>query len=495
MTNRRGRWPSLWSGLLLLVAVGVSVVTIRTFLLESRQIHTSQVSDLVVSDDAPERLAGALQFRTITSRDPAHLDSAAYHRLYAYFNRAFPEVHERLEVRPVNDLSRLYTWQGADSTLAPIVLMAHVDVVPVEDSSKWSHPPFQGRVTEGYVWGRGALDDKASAVGILEAIESLLRQGVQPARTVHVAFGHDEEVGGSRGARALAERIADIGSPPALVLDEGGAITRGALPGLEDPLAVVGVAEKGYLSLRLEAERPGGHSSVPPDETSIDVLNEAISRLRATPLPTNLDGVTGLTFEYVAPEMDLPMRSVFANQWLTAPLLRWQLSEVPAARAATRTTTVPTRLEAGVKDNVIPTSAEATVNFRILPSQSVDSVVNHVRTTLEGLPIQISPLQSNNPTPVSAVGDSTFRVLQRTIGQVTADSVVVAPILVPGTTDSRFYAEHTDHVYRFVPYQLTQDDRSRIHGIDERISIEDYRTVVRFYQQVIRNGELLPGRS
>lgn len=495
MAHRDWRWQSFWSGLFLLVAVVVSVVIVRTLLLESHQVETAPASAVTVADQASQRLGRALQFRTITSRDPAQLDSAAFENLYAYFDRAFPRVHETLDVRRVNDLSRLYTWPGSDTTLAPIVLMAHLDVVPVEDSSAWTHPPFQGRVTNDHVWGRGALDDKASAVGILEAIESLLQQGEMPPRTIHVAFGHDEEVGGPRGAQALAHQIAAQGTPPALVVDEGGAITRGALPGLEDPLAAVGVAEKGYLSLRLKADRPGGHSSVPPEETSIGVLNEAISRLRDNPLPTRLDGVTGMTFDYVAPEMDVLMQAAFANQWLTAPLLRSRLNEVPAAKAATRTTTVPTRLEAGVKDNVIPTTAEATVNFRILPSQSVESVIDHVRTTLEGLSIQLTPVQSNNPTPVSAVGDSTFRVFQRTIGEVTADSVVVAPILVPGTTDSRYYAEHTDHVYRFVPYQLTEDDRSRIHGVDERISIEDYRTVIQFYTQVIRNGKHLPPGS
>lgn len=494
MALRFRRWHPLWSGLILLVAVGVSVVVVRTLLIESRQIDTAQASTLPVTEEAPQRLAEALQFRTVTQRDPAQLDSAAYDSLYAYLERAFPEVHATLDSTHVNGLSRLYTWAGRDTSLAPIVLMAHVDVVPVEDSSAWSHPPFQGRITEGHVWGRGALDDKASAVGILEAIEALLREGERPERTIHVALGHDEEVGGPRGARALAERVTAEDAAPALVVDEGGAITRGALPGLDDPLAVVGVAEKGYLSLQLSAERPGGHSSVPPEETSIEVLNEALSRLEANPLPTRLDGVTGRTFDYVAPEMNVPMQVAFANEWLTAPLLRWQLAKEPAAKAATRTTTVPTRLNAGVKDNVIPTIAEATVNFRILPSQSVETVKDHVQSTLDGLPIQIQTVQANDPTSVSAVEDSTFRVFQQTIGQVTADSVVVAPILVPGTTDSRYYAEHTDFVYRFVPYQLTSDDRSRIHGVDERISIEDYQTVVRFYTQVIQNAGALPQR-
>jgi len=487
----RSVWRSLLGGLVLVLGAVLAVVATRTWQVETRRATTEPVA-LEVDPEAHRRLANALQFRTITKQSPARLDSAAYERLFGYLDRAFPRVHTALDTTHVHGLSRLYTWEGRDSSLAPIVLMAHVDVVPIEDSSDWTYPPFSGRVTDTHVWGRGALDDKASVVGILEAIETLLRRGVTPRRTVHVAFGHDEEVGGVRGGRALAERVTTGGVAPALVLDEGGAITRGALPGLDDPLAVVGVAGKGYLSLELTAERPGGHSSVPPDRTSIEVLNDALSRLLENPLPSRLLGVTGIMFNYLAPEMRLPMRAALANRWLTAPALRWVLNRRPATRAAIRTTTAPTRLDAGVKDNVIPSTARAVVNFRILPSQSVDAVIDHVRETLGNLPVRIEKGQSSSPSPVSAIESSAFRMLQRTIGQVTADSVVVAPYLVPGTTDSRYYTEHSDYVYRFIPYQLTPEDRSRIHGTNERIAIDDYRTIVQFYMQIIRNSDALP---
>jgi carboxypeptidase PM20D1 len=197
-------------------------------------------------------------------------------------------------------------------------------------------------------------------------------------------------------------------------------------------------------------------------------------------------------FDYLAPEMSLPMGALLANRWLSAPALRWVLNRRPATRAAIRTTMVPTRLDAGVKDNVIPTSARAVMNFRILPSQTVEGVVEHVKSTLEGLPVQVEELRSTPPPSVSKVGTPAFRMLQRTIGEVTADSVVVAPYLVPGRTDSGYYADATDAVYRFVPYQLTPEDRSRIHGPNERISLDDYRTVVRYYMQLIRNADHLP---
>lgn len=484
-------WRRILGVAALVLAVLLGILVVRAWRVDSRQLTTETV-DLDVPSTAPERLARSLRFPTITKRNGARLDSAAFGNLFTHLERSFPNVHRSLDTTHVNGLSRLYSWGGRDSSLAPIVLMAHTDVVPVEDSSRWTHPPFLGRIRGGHVWGRGSLDDKASAVGILEAIELLLKRGVTPERTVYVALGHDEEVGGERGGRVMARRIVENAGSPALVVDEGGAITRETLPGLDDPLAVVGVAGKGYLTVELQVERPGGHSSIPPDETSIEVLNKALGRLRSSPMPSRLSGVTGTMFDFLTPEMSSGLRVIMANRWLTGPILRRVLNEQPSTRAAIRTTMAPTRLDAGVKDNVIPSTARAVVNFRILPSQSVEGVMQHVRSTLDGLSVELSVGQSSRPSPVSAVEDSTFRVLQQTIGQVTADSVVVAPFLVPGTTDSRYYADDSEYVYRFLPYVLTPEDRSRIHGANERIAIEDYRTVIRFYMQVIRNADQIP---
>ncbi len=478
-------------GLLLLV---VLIGSLRAVMLESRQVAGEAAADVAVPAEAPERLAEALQYRTITKRDPAALDSAAYSRFYQYVEETFPRVHSTLDTAHVHDLSRLYTWQGDDPSKAPVVLMAHVDVVPVEPGTReaWTHPPFSGTIADGHVWGRGALDDKAGVVAILEALSAMIRDGDRPSRTVHVAFGHDEEVGGPRGARAMAERITGDGTQPAIVLDEGGAVTKGALPGLSRPLAVVGIAEKGYLSVELTATGPGGHSSVPPDSTSIERLNAALSRLLDNPLPARLDGVMGQTLRYVAPEMPIHMRTALANQWATGPAIKWALSKEAATEAAIKTVQVPTRLNAGVKDNVIPASASATINYRILPSHSVDGVLDHIRTTTEGLGITIEKGQVSPPTSVSAVDDPAFRMVQRTIREVTSDSVVVAPYLVPGATDSRYYADATDRVYRFRPYTLTPEKRGLIHGTNERIAVEDYRTLVRFYVQALRNTDTLP---
>ncbi|MFO8098602.1 MAG: M20 family peptidase [Salinibacter sp.] len=475
-----------------LLAVILLVLLAHALTLESRQMAARAPSDIEVESDAADRLAQALQFRTVTKRDPAALDSTAFQDLYTTLEQGFPRVHDTLDTTYVNGLSRLYTWQGTDTSRAPIVLMGHVDVVPIESDSAWTHPPFSGTVADDYVWGRGALDDKSSVVGMFEAVSLLLQRDVQPERTIHIAIGHDEEVGGERGAQKLSDRVLERGPDPALVVDEGGAITEGALPGLNRPLAVVGVAEKGYLSVDLRATGEGGHSSAPPEQTSIEVLNTALSRLLEDPPPAHLDGVMGRTLDFVAPEMALPLRMALANRWLTAPAIRWALNQQPATRAAIRTVQVPTRLDAGVKDNVIPTDARATMNYRILPSHSIDQVRQHIESTLGDLPVQVEAGQTSPPTAVSAVDDSTFRLMQRTIRSVASDSVVVAPYLVPGATDSRYYAEATEHVYRFLPYTLTPSDRGRIHGVDERISIDDYKTVVRYYARLVQNADALP---
>ena len=288
------------------VFVLMTVLVVRAARFDSKQIVVPHAVETAIDTaGAAQHLSRAIQFRTVTRRNPAELDSAAYLGLHRYLERSYPRVHATLDRAMVSDLSAHYTWPGSDSSLAPVVLMAHTDVVPVETGtdSTWTHPPFSGAVTDDFVWGRGALDDKASAIGMLEAVEQLIANGMQPQRTIHLAIGHDEEVGGGRGASVMAERITRGGVRPALVLDEGGAITDGAVPRMDRPVALVGVAEKGYLSVELTAESRGGHSAMPPDRTSVEIISEAITRLGQNPLDADLSGVTGQTFRYVAPEM------------------------------------------------------------------------------------------------------------------------------------------------------------------------------------------------
>jgi carboxypeptidase PM20D1 len=372
-----------------------------------------------------------------------------------------------------------------------LVLLAHQDVVPVEPGTEtsWEHPPFSGAIVDGHVWGRGALDNKVNLIALLEAAEHLLAEGFRPRRTALFAFGHDEELGGPEGAAAVAALFQERGIRPALVLDEGGSVVEPMVPGVAEPLALVGIAEKGYLSAELTVEVPGGHSSAPPRETSIGVLADAIDRLEGKPLPSRLTPPARALFDAVAPELSLGPRLVLANLWLFEPVLIRLLESRAEVAALVRTTTAPTIFEAGMKDNVIPARARAVVNFRILPGESIESVLEHVRRTVADPRVKVSLLpKRREPSTTSRVHSPHYALLSRTIRKV-FPGAIVAPYLILGGTDARHFHPTSEDVYRFMPFLLSERDLEGIHGTDERVSIDALSKAVRFYLQLLGDAE------
>jgi len=387
--------------------------------------------------------------------------------------------------------SLLFSWKGKDERLKPVLLMAHMDVVPVDAAteSSWHHPPFSGQVADGYIWGRGTMDDKGSVIAILEAAENLLTSGFEPQRTIYLAFGHDEEVGGNNGAANIAAALRSRGVELEFVLDEGLNILSGIISGLSSPVALIGIAEKGYLTLRLTIETPGGHSSMPPADTAIGVMSRALHKLSASPFSSRLDGPTRRMLEFIGPEMAWSKRLVLANLWLFDPLVRRQLAASPLTNATIRTTVAPTIINAGVQENVLPTRAAAVLNVRILPGETIAGAIEHVRKTIDDPKIQLTSLPvSMEPSSVSDIESPSFTLLHRTIRQISPEAIV-APSLLVAATDSRHYSALTKNIYRFLPITLRPEDTKRYHGIDERISIQDYERCVRFYAQLIRNSQ------
>jgi carboxypeptidase PM20D1 len=460
----------------------------------SRQVEVTPLPPTAPDPEAPGRLAAALRFRTVSHQNPAELDAAAFRDFTGWLETTFPRVHHALARETVADRSLLFTWTGREPTLPPVLLLAHQDVVPVDPATEgtWTHPPFAGEIADGFVWGRGAMDDKASLVGLLDAVEHLLADGFVPRRTVLLAFGHDEEVGGAQGATAIARVLAGRRVAPVFVLDEGGAVTEGIVSGVAPPVALVGIAEKGYLSVELTAEGEGGHSSTPPPETAVGILAAAIRALEHHPLPSDIVGPARRLFEFAGPEMGFTSRLALANLWLFGPIVRGRLAESPATDALVRTTTAPTIVEGGVKENVLPVRARGVVNFRIRPGDSVASVLEHVRTTVRDTRVRIATLGPtlSEPSPESSVTSNGFTVIARTIREVFPGAIVV-PSLVLGATDSRHYAALGADVYRFLPFHIRPDDIHRPHGIDERLAVDDIQQVVRFYEQLIRNADRL----
>lgn len=475
-------------GLLLLVLVAILLV--RTAMARSHQITAEPVTDISIdAGAAAERLAAAVRFPTISHEADGKVEREAFLGLHEHLARSFPLVHSKLTREVVAGYSLLYTWQGRNPQAAPILLMSHQDVVPVEPGTErsWTHPPFSGTIADGYIWGRGAMDDKAGVLGILEAVEHLLGRGFQPERTVLLAFGHDEEISGVNGARNIAALLRQRGVKPEFILDEGGAVAEGMVEGVEAPIALIGTAEKGYVSVDLVARDKGGHSSMPPTHTAIGRLASVIHRLEENQMPARIDGATRKSFEYLAPEMPFGPRLLLTNLWLFDPVAERIFSGDPASNARIRTTTAATIMNAGVKENVLPHEARAVVNFRILPGDSVESVLEHVRAQA-GPEVEVSGRQATatEPSPESAVESPTFRLIQTTIAQV-YPGALVAPNLLGGGTDTKHFQGLSPNVYRFLPVRIRAEDLARFHGTDERIGVENYAGVVRFYVQLIRN--------
>jgi carboxypeptidase PM20D1 len=479
--------------LALLVGVALlalaAVLVVRGMRATSRQVQVEPAAPVEIdADQAAAGLSQAVRFRTVSNQDPAQFDAGQFSGLRQFLEERFPRVHRTLTREIVNDHSLLFTWSGRGEG-KPIVLLAHLDVVPVEAGTEgnWVEPPFSGTIRDGAIWGRGTLDDKGSALAILEAVEHLLESGFQPANTVYLAFGHDEEVSGRRGAAAMSARLRDRGVEADFVLDEG-AIIEGLVPGIEAPVASLSVGEKGYVSIELTANGTGGHSSVPPPRNPIGMLSAAIDKLERNQMPTNIDAAAGKMLDFLGPEMPFGQRLVFANLWLFGPLVEHELTKVPQTNAAIRTTTAPTIFNAGMKDNVLPATARAVVNFRILPGETVQTVLEHVRRTIDDPAITLKVLgEGDDPSPISDPNAPAFNRVARAI-RATFPGTIVSPFLSLGATDARYYTIVSPNVYRFAPYRLHPDDLARIHGTNERIPIADYIGMIRFYIELIRAG-------
>jgi carboxypeptidase PM20D1 len=484
-------WKKFFAAAMAAFVILVVVVVARSALVSQPQapMPPPPVAFHVDAMQAAERLAGAIRIPTVSEQEAGKTNLQTFIELHAYIERAFPKVHAVLKREVVGEYSLLYTWQGQRNDLKPIAVLAHMDVSPAEvEKSLWTHPPFEGRIAEGFVWGRGTLDMKHGVIASLEAVETLLREDFRPLRTIYLAFGHDEEIGGRRGARQIAKTLAERGVRLGLTIDEGQAIVEGIMPGVAKPVALVGLAEKGYLTLELAVTGEGGHSSMPHSDMAVVRLARAIERLERNSMPATLQAPVTWMFDRLAPEMSFAYRTVFANRWLFEPLLLSQLARQPGPNALIRTTTAPTMLSAGAKENAMPTTARAHINFRLLAGQTFQGVIDHVRAVISDPKIEIKvagePWEAGRLSRMESFG---YTVIERTIRQVYPE-VVIAPSLTVGATDSIHYAAIADESYRFIPMRLKSGDLKRIHGIDERIAVADYARMVSFYAALIRNS-------
>ncbi len=478
-------------GCIVLVAILilVAIVIIRTATFKSKQLTVKEkISYPIEADKASKRLAEAIRFKTVSNIDRSLMDYSAFRGIHEFLQKSFPMVHAKLEKKVINEYGLLFTWKGSDTAKKPVLLMAHQDVVPASDEN-WKYPPFSGAIEEGYIWGRGTLDDKGSLLAILEALEFLLKGGYQPSRSIYVASGFDEEVGGHEGAGKIAEYLRAQGVQFEYVLDEGQVAVKGMIPGIKDWIALIGIAEKGFISLELSTEQKGGHAMAPPPQTTVGILAAAIVKLQDNPFPIRMTEAASGWFKYLGPEMGMPMKMFFANMWLFGSLIKKRITAMATTTASFRTTTAPTMFSGSPQDNILPMRATAVINFRILQGDTIQSLTDRVIRVIADPRVKIKPLSSNvsKPSRVASTDGQTFGIVNRTIREVLGDALVT-PSLVQGKTDTVYFMDIVDCCYRFVPERLHAAEITALHGFNERVSVDNYAEMISFYIRLLHNS-------
>jgi carboxypeptidase PM20D1 len=472
--------------LLVLVAflILVAIVLVNTYRFKSDQQSAGAVPAPELTDEALNHFQQALRYKTISYGDPALFDSSQFTGFRRFLETTYPKTHAALSREIVAGYSLLYRWEGKNPELKPVVLMAHQDVVPIEEATQamWTVDPFEGVVKENFIWGRGTTDDKINVISILETVEKLVAEGFQPERTVYLVFGHDEEIGG-KGAVAIARLLKERNIAAEFVLDEGGIITKEKVPGITKPVALLGTAEKGYLSLKLTVKAQGGHSSMPEKETAIDILAKALQTLHSNPFEAEFSEPMHGLMQSLGPEMPFVQRMAMANPWLFKALILKTYSQSNTGDAMIRTTIVPTVIDAGIKDNVVPTVATAVVNFRLLPGHNSAQVTEDVKKKISDSRVVVEPYSDNvsEPSAVTSVKGFGYQKIAAAVRK-SYPQVITSPFLVIGATDSRHFGELSSNIIKFSP----AIDPIGFHGIDERVSLESYKTALWFYEQLLR---------
>jgi len=482
-------------GLGALIVLLVGIVLYRTFSYGGTPVGARV--DLpavpgISADVAAQHLSEAIRFQTVTlvNGDPRPGQEGPWLDLHAWLEATYPAAHAAMTKEIVPDTyTLLYTWQGSDPSLKPLLLMAHQDVVPVNIGTEgdWTGAPFKGDIIDGFVYGRGAMDDKSNLVGIMEAVDALAKSGFQPKRTVLIQFGHDEEVLGA-GAKAGIALLKSRGIEPIMALDEGFAVLDPS-PLTGKKMGLIGVSEKGYVSLQVTALGKGGHSSMPPRDSANVRLGKALVALDENQMPAdfNKPPVSDL-LQAAAGDMPFVQKMALANLWLFGGVIDDSFSKIPAGNAMVRTTTAPTMLAGSAKENVLPQRAVATVNFRVHPNDTVQDVVDHVKEVtkgIEGIEVQdAADAGGSDASPVLPTDGRPYAVLA-SVAEATGDGAPVAPALVIGATDGRWATAITPNVYRFSPSVITPVDLTGFHGTNERMSVENMGRISKGFAQII----------
>jgi carboxypeptidase PM20D1 len=436
-----------------------------------------------------EKLASLVRIPTVSHFDPALEDEDAFAVIKAELTRLFPVAMSRLIHTDAGTRALLLEWPGVDASLDPVVLTAHFDVVPPGDISLWEHGPFSGTIHDGFIHGRGCQDIKVTLVSILAATERLLDQGFVPRRSVFLAFGGDEETGGTRGASRIAGILAGRGVKPGFLLDEGGPVACDVLKFADRPLALIGISEKGYVDIAIEAIGSGGHASMPPPHTASGAVARTVTLSENQPFKTRISYTVSRMLEGLCPYVPFGYRLLFRNLFITEPVVKAALAASPSTNALIRTTTAATMLAGSNKENVLPESASAILNVRVLPGSTVAETMTRISSMAArcGASARLAHEgRANDPMPESPVDHFGYRAIEAAAAVAFPEAGTI-PFMFTAGTDTKHYRNLTPAIYRFTPLFQTPPDLARIHAANERVSMDNLHRCCLFYETLLRS--------
>ena len=470
--------------LLAALAVFVAVVTVRTLMFKPKpQPEISNEKFSFDKDAAVDSLAQLVRCKTISYNDHSQEDDAEFEKLISLLPTLYPRVFDVCSVRQLPDRALLLRWPGKNQG-DPAVMMAHYDVVPVNEE-KWDKPPFAAVLEDGILWGRGTLDTKVTFNGIFSAANYLIGKGFQPENDIYFAFSGGEEVNG-KGAPNIVQYFMDHRIQPAIVVDEGGAVVENVFPGVKQPCGLIGIAEKGMMNAQYRTVSAGGHASAPKPHTPVGILAAACKRIEDHPFKAHIEGPAAKMFDTLGRYSTPLYRVIFANMWCFGWVIdllgRMSGGEM---NALVRTTVAFTQMQGSSARNVIPPEATMVSNMRLNPHDSVASALNYLNKTVNNKDVEITVLESFEPSPISETDCPAWDKVAAAVAE-TWRGCIVSPYLMVQCSDSRHYGKLSNHVYRFSAMDLSAEERATIHGNNERIRVECVHKAVEFYIRLMK---------
>lgn len=473
-----------------IVAVIAAIIAVRTATFAPD--HVASATGIQIAAPPPfdlnaaaKHLSEAVRFKTISHQKPEENDLTQWSQLHEWLQTTYPSAHAVLSREFAADHSLVYTWKGTNPALPPIILMAHQDVVPVTAGSEkdWRHAPFSGEISENSIWGRGTVDDKGSLIALMESVDTLVKSGFKPQRTIYIVSGHDEEAGGS-GAKAAAALLAGRGVKALFTLDEGSAVILDE-PVTKGPVTLIGIAEKGYATLKVTANSAGGHSSMPPAETGVINLAKAVIAINENAFPLEVRGPGAQMLGSLAAIEGGTTKMAMANLWAFGPRIKNRVGATPAGAAMLHTTIAPTMLEGSPKENVLSQSATALINYRIAPWNSSADVMARAKSAVGSMPVTLSWVKPpREPSKVSSTNSQGWKFVTAA-AQADLPQAALAPYLVVAGTDSRSFQDISKDVYRYQPLHFKLSETKMIHGTNEHMTFDNLKRSINFYMRLI----------